>query len=444
MTEKSQNVRRTVLDLLVRFETVGSYSNISLDTAIKRNDFSPSDRALLTLLFYGVLEKKITLDFIIDSLSSLPPSKIEKETRNILRMGIYQLAFADRIPPHAAVNETVSLAAKRSKGFTNAILRSYVRKKDELSFPDKDTDLIRYLSVRYSVCVPLCEKLCASYGPSECESILEAFSHTPPVTLRTNTLKTDTDTLLSEIKERFPEASRTANAKDGITVPSCSVSELDWLGTGKCTVQDEASQISCEVLSAKEGDTVVDVCACPGSKSFGAVMTMKNNGSVLAFDIHENKLSLVEEGAKRLGITVISTKAHDARVPIPSLFEKADKIICDVPCSGFGVISKKPELRYKDPKACEDLPDIQLAILENVSQYLKVGGTLVYSTCTILPEENEDNIARFLEKHTELECVPFKVRNIDAPKGYITLLPHKDKTDGFFIAKLTRRCADRQ
>lgn len=444
MTEKSKNVRRTVLDLLVRYEAAGSYSNISLDTAIKRNSFSPSDRALLTLLFYGVLEKKITLDFIIDSLSSLPPSKIERETRNILRMGIYQLAFADRIPPHAAVNETVSLAAKRSKGFVNAILHSYIRKKDGLSFPDKATDIIRYLSVRYSVSAPLCEKLCASYGPSECEDILEAFSHTPPVTLRTNTLRTDTETLLSEIREKFPEAVRTANAKDGITVPSCAVSELDRLATGECIVQDEASQISCEVLAAKEGDTVADVCACPGSKSFGAAMTMKNKGSVLAFDIHENKLSLVDEGAKRLGITIISTKTHDARLPIPSLLRKADRVICDVPCSGFGVISKKPELRYKDPKTCEDLPDIQLAILENASQYLKVGGTLVYSTCTILPEENEDNIARFLEKHTDFECVPFRVRSIDAPKGYITLLPHKDKTDGFFIAKLTRKPADSQ
>lgn len=438
MQQRSANVRRTVLDLLVKAETAGSYTNIALDTAIKRNDFTPSDRALLTILFYGVTEKKITLDYIADTLSSIPPGKIELRTRNLLRMGIYQLAFTDRIPAHAAVNETVSLADKRSKGFVNAILRRYIREGKRIVFPNASSDRIRFLSVKYSVCEALCKKLCNSYGFAECEKMLEAFSHTPPLTVRTNTLKTSTDDLLSEIRKKYPDAERTTYARDGIKIPSCAVSGLAALESGDCIVQDEASQICTDVLGAKRGDVVSDVCACPGSKSFGAAMTMENEGKIFAFDIHENKLSLILHGAKRLGITVISVQAHDARVPIPSLFGMLDRIICDVPCSGFGVISKKPELRYKDPAESEKLPDIQLAILENVSQYLKAGGTLVYSTCTVIPEENEGNIARFLEKHGDFELVPFEVGGVNAPKGYVTLMPHINGTDGFFIAKITK------
>ena len=436
---KSTNVRRLALDLLCRCENDGGYSNIAIDTVIKRHQLSALDRGLLTRLFYGVIEKKLTLDYIISSLSTITPSKIEKDTKNILRMGIYQLSYMEKIPAHAAINETVSLASKRSRGFVNAILRRYQREGKDISFPTPADDPVRYLSVKYSVGVPLCEGFIAALGLAEAERMLDALSSPPPLTLSTNTLKITREELLSRLKERFPDAKPCVRAERGISLPSASVSELDELHTGLCTVQDEASQICVAALGAESGDTVIDACACPGSKSFGTAIEMQNVGKLLAFDIHENKLSLVKGGAERLGISIISTEARDARDFSPALEEIADKIICDVPCSGFGVIAKKPELRYKDPAESAALPDIQLSILKNVSRDLKRGGTLIYSTCTTLPAENEENIERFLAENKDFSLVPFEMGDICAASGMITLLPHLHGTDGFFIAKLTRK-----
>lgn len=432
MENKIKNPRALALDVLTRCEN-GGYSNIALDTVIKRNDLSSNDRALMTALIYGVIERKITLDYIISSLSSIPNSKIEKDTRNILRMGLYQLIYMKKIPAHAALNETVELANKRSKGFVNAILRSYLREGNKIVFPDK-SDKVKYLSVKYSVGDSLVNELLKAYSFEDCQNMLSAFSQIAPITLRTNNLKTSREEILSELDG----ARLTDFSPDGIILENAAVSELECLKDGRVTVQDEASQICVRALDAKKGDVVFDVCACPGSKSFGAAITMENEGQILAFDIHENKLSLVEKGAERLGISIISTHAHDARKPIEELFGKADKIICDVPCSGFGVIGKKPEIRYKDIKESANLPKIQYEILENVQNYLKVGGTLVYSTCTILPDENENNIKKFLENHKNFELVPFSVGELEVKGGMITLLPHTHHTDGFFIAKLKK------
>lgn len=432
MERKPLNARTLALEVLTRCES-GGYSNIALDTVIKRNNLSPADRGLITALIYGVIERKITLDYIISALSSIPNSKIEKNTRNILRMGLYQLIYMKKIPAHAALNETVSLANKRSKGFVNAILRSYLRESDKIIFPDK-SDKIKYLSVKFSVGESLVGELLNAYSFEKCENMLCAFSQVSPITLRVNNLKAERDEILNELGG----ALKTDFSPDGIILENAAVSELDCLKDGRVTVQDEASQICVRALDAKAGDTVFDVCACPGSKSFGAAMTMENRGEILAFDIHENKLSLVQKGAERLGISIISTKMQDARKPIVELFGKADKIVCDVPCSGFGVISKKPEIRYKDVKESVALPKIQYDILENVSNYLKIGGTLVYSTCTILPDENENNINKFLENHKNFKLCPFSVGNLEVNSGMITLLPHTHHTDGFFIAKIKR------
>ena len=432
MENRQKNARALALEVLTRCES-GGYSNIALDTVIKRNDLTSSDRALMTALIYGVIERKITLDYIISSLSSIPNSKIEKDTRNILRMGLYQLIYMQKIPAHAALNETVSLANKRSKGFVNAILRSYQREGSKIAFPDK-SDKVKYLSVKYSVGESLIEELLKTYSFEDCNNIFNAFSQIAPITLRVNNLKATREEVFAELEN----AQLTDFSPDGIVLQNAAVSELDCLKDGRVTVQDEASQICVRALGAQKGDTILDVCACPGSKSFGAAMTMENEGQILAFDIHENKLSLVEKGAERLGISIISTRTQDARKPIEELFGKADKIICDVPCSGFGVIGKKPEIRYKDVKESASLPKIQYDILENVQNYLRVGGTLLYSTCTILPDENENNIKKFLENHKNFELVPFFVGDLEVESGMITLLPHTHHTDGFFIAKLVK------
>lgn len=432
MENKQANPRALALEVLTKCES-GGYSNIALDTVIKRNGLSGADRGLMTALIYGVIERKITLDYIISSLSSIPDSKIEKETRNILRLGLYQLIYMGKIPAFAALNETVSLANKRSKGFVNAILRSYLREGNKIELPDKSNP-VKYLSVHYSIGESLAQALLSSYSFDECKNILNAFSQIAPITLRVNNLKATRDEVFNELNC----ARLTDFSPDGIILESAAVSELECLKDGRVTVQDEASQICIRALDAKEDDLVLDVCACPGSKSFGAAMMMQNKGKILAFDIHENKLSLIKKGAERLGIDIIETQAHDARKPIEELVGKADKIICDVPCSGFGVIGKKPEIRYKDVSESARLPEIQFDILENVSNYLKVGGTLVYSTCTILPDENENNVEKFLAKHKNFELVPFSVGELEVDSGMITLLPHTHHTDGFFIAKLVR------
>lgn len=428
--------RALALTVLERCE-VGGYSSIALDTVIKRNSLSPEDRALLTALTYGTIERRNTLDYVISRLSALPDGKIEPRTRCILRLGLYQLAYMEKIPDFAAVNETVALTNKRSRGFVNAILREFIRRNKKIEFPD-ESDAVKYLTIAHSVGESVANALLGVYSLEECRAMLTAIEAGVPLTLRTNTLHGTRDELLKKIAENHPSARATRFSPDGIVLDSAAVSELRELSAGLAIVQDEASQICVKALGAKPGDTVYDVCACPGSKSFGAAMDMKNSGKLLAFDIHESKLSLVERGAERLGISVISTSAHDARINIPELVGTADAVICDVPCSGLGVIGKKPEIRYKDMAMCEGLPKIQLDILENASKYLKVGGTLVYSTCTLLPCENEDNIGKFLATHENFTLTPFSVGELEAENGMITLLPHVHGTDGFFIAKLTK------
>jgi len=438
------NLRKLALDLLDKQEKSGQYSNIAVDNAARRQQLDGKDSRLLSALVYGVIERRITLDFIIDGLSSLPPSKIENTTRNILRMGLYQLIFLDRIPPHAAVSESVSLCNKRSCGFVNAILRGFERKRTDgdlascFGFPKKEDAPIAYLSVTNSYPTELCERFCDIFGFDKTEAIFRAWENTPPTTLRVNPLVTTRDKLFADLTARGIKASLTEHSPVGIRTAGASPAELG-LFDGLCFVQDEASQICVEALGARPDETVIDMCACPGSKSFGAALDMDNRGKVLSFDLHENKLSLVTKGAETLGISIIGTAARDGRDFDPALEGVADRIICDVPCSGFGVVAKKPEIRYKSLDDAKALPDIQLAILKNAKRYLKVGGTLVYSTCTLLPEENEENVVRFLADTPDMVSCDFTVGNITSQNGMLTLLPSEHGTDGFFIAKFTRK-----
>ncbi len=424
--------RELALDLLLKGEKTKQYSNIVLDNALKRSELSSADKGLVSALFYGVIERRITLDYQISALSSRDIRDIEPRTVNALRIGLYQLIYLDRIPHHAAINESVSLCTRKSAGFANAILRSFLR-KGGLTLPNQDNTL-EYLSVAYSVDTPLLSRLLSIFGAEETEKLLSSINEAPPTTLRVNTLLTDRESLISKI----PSSTPTKNAPNGIFVQG-SVRDIYGFDDGLFFVQDEASQICVEALDAKRGDIVMDICACPGSKSFGAAISMSNEGEIYSFDLHENKLSLVINGAERLKIDIIRTSACDGRHFLPEFEERADKIICDVPCSGFGVLAKKPELRYKNPEESASLPKIQRDILDNASKYLKRGGTLIYSTCTILPEENEENIKAFLKSHPDFALEEWRVGDIAVKDGMMTLLPHIHKTDGFFIAKLKRK-----
>ena len=419
------NIRETALKILNKCGSAEQYSNLALDTALKRGEFSHADRGLLTALVYGTIERQLTLDYWIARLSSRDSNEIDETTRNLLRMGLYQIAYLDRVPDHAAVNETVALAPKRTKGFINAILRSFLRAGKKIDLPKEP---IERLSVQYSVSPAICKVFADTFGFGRTESLLEAFGKQPPLTLRVNTLRTSREELLGQLQAAGFDATETLESRTGVQLTGAPVTSLPGFSEGLFFVQDEASQLCVEALDAHAGMTVLDVCACPGSKSFGAAIDMENTGCVISCDLHQNKLSLVKSGAERLGISIIETEARDARMTNDAWLGQADRVLCDVPCSGFGVFAKKPELRYKDPAKSASLPDIQLAIAESACRYVKTGGLMVYSTCTLLPRENEENVARFLDRHPEFTLLQER-----------TLFPDTDGTDGFYFAVMKKK-----
>ncbi len=426
MTEQT-TARALALSLLDKCEKNGQFSNIALDNALNRSSLPSADRALATTLFYGVLERKLTLDYQISRLCE-KDIEIEGTVRNILRLGLYQLAYLDRIPDHAAVGETVSLAPRRARGFVNALLRSFARGGKRLSLPERGADAVSYLSVQYSVGSSLCRRFLDALGEETTESLLAAFFDRPALTLRVNTRKITREELLSRLAEDGVSAEPTPLSPYGIRVLSnASVRELYGFGDGLFFVQDEASQLTAMALDATPGMTVLDSCACPGSKTFGTALQMQDKGSLIACDLHASKLSLIRSSASRLGLSCIDVLEKDAREHREDWVEHFDRILCDVPCSGFGVLAKKPELRYKDPTVSDSLPDIQLAILKTSFDFLKRGGRLVYSTCTVLPEENSENVRRFLKQTPNARLVYEK-----------TYYPHIDHTDGFFLAVIEK------
>lgn len=423
--------RQLAFALLQKTEANDQYLNIALDHALASSHLSEADRGLCATLLYGVTERRLTLDYQIDALSSRPAATLDPAVRTALRMGLYQMLYLDRVPPHAAVDESVSLVPRKASGFVNAILRAHTR-DPRLRLPPKEP-AAPYLSVAYSVGLPLCEKLLSIYGEKKTEAILRGFERIPDTTVSVNTLRTARE----ELASRLPHAAPTTYSPAGLSFKG-ALREQYGFEEGLYFVQDEASQLCVEALGAEAGETVMDLCACPGSKSFGTAIRMENRGRVLSFDLHQKKLPLIESGARRLGITIIETAANDGRNLLPSWVEGADRVLCDVPCSGFGVLAKKPELRYKDPAVSTALPEIQQEILATACRYVKRGGVLVYSTCTILPEENEENVRRFLASHPDFSLSPFRAGALWCPEGMITLLPHTHPTDGFFIARLVR------
>lgn len=466
------NARRTALGVLSKMQTSGSYSNLALDAALRREgkDADPRDCALLTTLVMGVIQRQTTLDYYIDRLVT-PGTRLEREVRNILRLGLYQLMYLDRIPPHAAVSETVSLAPRRASGLVNAVLRAYLRRGDQIALPAPGVEGIpAWLSVKYSFPRGICERLLADFGAQKLEAMLESMSREPALTLRVNTLRTSRDELVARLREAADAGARgeirpTRWSDAGISLPGTTVTALPGFSEGDFMVQDEASMLCVAALDPRPGMRVLDICAAPGSKSFGAAMYMKNEGRITCFDLHKSKLSLIESGAARLGISIIDTAEADGRVFIPELEGCADRVLCDAPCSGYGVMAKKPEIRHKDPADSAGLPEIQYAILDNCSRYVRPGGVLVYSTCTLLSSENEGVRQRFLDAHPEFLPEPFvlgahgevteaesaaaekdgaeKAAAEDAVRlvesGHITLTPDVYGTDGFYIAKFRRR-----
>ena len=460
--------RALALSTLLSVEK-GKYGNIAVDTVLKRADMSEPDRHLYTALVYGVTERKTTLEFLLGKLSSRPLSELDGTVRLALCMGLYQLIYLDRVPDHAALDETVSLVPRKVSGFVNAVLRAYLRFEASLPrlpdgskpprekylttpaewmsrFPELREGDLAALSVCYGVPVSLCQTFVDALGYDRAASALAGFCEKPPMTVRVNTEKTTTSALTSELTAAGLTVHPSHYAPTALRIPEGAVTATEAFARGDFFIQDEASQLCVAALDAHPGHTVADTCACPGSKSFGIALTMANEGEVHAFDLHKSKLSLIESGAERLGLSIVTADERDARHPDPALLGRCDRVLCDVPCSGLGVIAKKPEIRHKDLSESAKLPAIQAAILEASAGYLKPGGVLVYSTCTVLPAENGDMVTAFLAAHPEFEPFDFTfpakdetVRDIVSEGGMVTLLPDANRTDGFFIARLRRK-----
>ncbi|AVQ97472.1 16S rRNA (cytosine(967)-C(5))-methyltransferase RsmB [Ethanoligenens harbinense] len=416
-----------------------SYSNLLLDAELEKAALSRRDAALATALVYGVVARRITLDYLLETASGRPVQKMQPVLRAILRLGAYQLCYLDKIPARAAVNEAVQLAKKRhlghASGFVNGVLRGLDRKRGALPFPSEEADVLRAWEVRYSCPRALIALWRQAYGPERTREILEQLNAVPPLAVRVNTLRTTPDALRAELAEAGIEAAPDASVPDALLLShSADLRTLPAFTEGCFFVQDIASQMACAALDPQPGETVYDLCAAPGGKSFTLALHMRGQGMVRAFDLHAHRVRLIEEGAGWLGLSgIVQASVRDATggEPLPP----ADRVLCDVPCSGLGVIRRKPEIRYKNPKIFDGLPDLQYHILCDGAANLKPGGVLVYSTCALNPAENEAVVRRFLDGHAGFEPVPFP----SAPAGNATLFPQADGTDGFFIAKLLRR-----
>lgn len=437
--KRRADVRDAVVNSLMRTQNGSKFSNLELDSALEKYDFSPKDRALFTALYYGVIERQITLDKIISTLSTREFSKIDERALQILRMALYQLIYMDRIPEHAAVSSAVELTHKGgTDSFVNALLRSYLRSKDKFLPENTGLSGVELLSYKYSVPAWMIEEWSEDYGIDMAEKIADAANSHPYMTLRVNTIFTDRDSVIKELAVNEVEAVSDESCESAVHLKSnYPIDKITVIKNGRAFVQDLASQLCCEALCPNENDFVLDVCSCPGGKSFSLAMLMKNNGRIISSDLHKSKLSLVADGAKKLGIDIIETCVRDGREAVEELISSADKILCDVPCSGLGVLAKKPDIRHKNKEDVHKLPEIQYAILKNSAEYLKVGGTLVYSTCTVRRAENENVIEKFVLGDDRFVFEPFSVGEYQAPDGRLTIFP-SEKTDGFFVSKIKR------
>ena len=434
--------REAALKALGAYRRSGSWSSLFLKNLFEKEKMDKRDAALAVNICSGVLQNMSLCDFYISAHCSTKQEKLEPIILDILRLSVYQIAFLDKIPISAAVNEGVNLAKKYSKkasGLVNAVLRKVASNKENLPIPDFG-DTAKNLSVKYSHPEWLVKELLKVLSENECEEFLLLDNTAPKLWAQVNTVKTTTDLVIESIQKQGYSAVKHELIPNCISIEGCgNVENLTVFSEGDIYIQDPAARLSVIAADPKENTSVIDGCAAPGGKSFAAAVAMKNSGNILSCDIHDNKLGLILSGAKRLGISTINTRCLDGRNRVEELLETADTVIADVPCSGLGVIRKKPEIRYKDEKELFGLPKIQLDILSNLSGYVKKGGTLLYSTCTILKRENEDVVKAFLELHPEFYTEDFTLPIGSSQNGQITLWPQKYGTDGLFICKMKKR-----
>lgn len=439
------SAREIAVQALVACEKQGAWSDGYLKKAIRQGGLDRRDAALATRLCFGVQQNCLLLDYYLDLFSTVKVKKLEPGVRAALRVALYQLLMLDKIPASAAVNESVSIARKQSRnpraaGLVNAVLRAILRAGDPLP-PVQGNSPAETLSIRYSHPLWLVEEWIGLLGEEGAEELLRADNGQPPTTAQVNTLRTNTIQVRSELAESGIESG------DHPWLPHCltlsgtgDLEQLEAFRQGHFYVQDAAARLAVEAAGAEPGMRVLDCCAAPGGKSFACAILMEDRGEIFSCDIHPHKIGLLEAGAQRLGITCLTAREQNAKAFVPEWADRFDLVLADVPCSGLGIIRKKPDIRFKDPGALDGLPAIQRSILDNVSRYVKPGGALLYSTCTLRRGENEEAAEDFLARHPQFTLERFALPGtIGETDGMVTLWPHLHQTDGFFIAKFRRK-----
>ncbi len=436
-----KSARETAADILVAVEKNGAYSAAALADALKQNGFADErDKRLVSSIVYSVTEHRLAIDACLLEFLTKPVAKLPPFVLAIMRIGAVQIMYFDKIPVSAAVNESVKIVKKRGFAYASGMVNAVLRKVAAKSAGSAGINEKQPLAERFSFPTELAELFIAQYGEAETERIFTVFEGRRPVFVRVNTLKTDENGLIKTF------------AADGINVKRTSfencleienfgdVASLDSFKRGLFHVQDMSSQFCAAVLGAKAGETVIDCCAAPGGKSFTIAERMNNCGRLISCDIHPHKTELIKKSAARLGITCIETVCADAS-KLPACYGNADRVLCDVPCSGFGVIGRKPEIKYKPLSDIAGLPEIQRAILERGASLVKKGGRLVYSTCTLNNAENGDVCADFLRNHPEFSvCRDNMYTEKTSDDGFVTVVPTENGGDGFFIAAFEREC----
>ena len=424
------NAREVALKGLYEIDVNGAYLNIVLKNSI--DDVDARDRGLFTELLYGVVENKIAIDYIISSYSKIRLKKISPWVLNILRMGIFQIYYMDKIPHNAICNEAVKLAKKYSHkagcGFVNGLLRNFSREKENFAFPETENKE-EELSLKFSYPLWFTKRIIKEYGAERCEELYKENARVHSPVLRVNTLKTDTSALVEILRGEGVDCEEIKKPINCVRVNgSLNVNKSKAYSEGCFSLQNISSQLAVDVLDPQEGETIIDMCAAPGGKSCAIAERMKNKGKIISFDIFEHKTELINKSAKRLGIDIIDAKVSDSTLLDKDLICSADRVLADVPCSGFGVIHKKPDIKYsRKEEDIDGIVEIQRKILNNSAEYVKPGGVLLYSTCTILPEENRLRIEEFLSEHKNYTKV-FEKQILTSEMG----------ESGFYICKMVK------
>lgn len=442
------NPREGALITLYEINEKEAFSNIALNKELRRNSYNQLDKNLLTELVYGVLENQIYIDYIIGQFSTFDIKKMNPYTLNLLRLGIYQLLFLDKVPSFAAVNETVNLSkkyCKKTTGFINGVLRNVQRNMKNIKLPNPEKNIVKYLSVKYSHPEWLVKIFLNNFDRHFVEELLKANNTKPDLYVRINTLKISIDDCIRLLTDEGYMVKQSPLIKEAVIVKGMqNIEQSNLYKKGYIQIQDFSSMLVAKILDPKEGEYVIDVCSAPGGKTTHMAQIMNNKGTIIARDIHEHKLKLVERNAQRLGIKIIHTENFSGNDLDEKLLNMADKVLVDAPCSGLGIIRRKPEIKYrKQDEDIKSITAIQYDILKNAAKYVKIGGELVYSTCTINTRENEDIIQKFLKDNPNYVLININEEYKgfvpgEHNNGTVQLYPNLHNTDGFFISKIKR------